>query len=302
MSKDFIDLFAAGMSEALVPVWAEIAPMISDVPFPPENLIFHYTSLDAAIGIIENQELWLSNISFLNDTNELLCARNVLTNLEKLWPELSEIPRFLDLVKITLPAFEMNAVNSPFITSFCENGDLLGQWRGYGNGVSIAFDAENTAISFEGAFLKKVIYDVNTQAHILKRILVTANKYLSSLVGKDDLQEELVNALLLVRAHILNLAIKMKNSAFQEEREWRVVFTRRFGMDASEDPPLMFRQRGRGVVPFIKLRPKSGRLPIRGVTISPSADPSLTLAIRALLDKHKYNDAFVRSSDIPFRD
>ena len=33
--------------------------------------IFHYTGLAAMVGIIEHQELWLSDIEFLNDSEEL---------------------------------------------------------------------------------------------------------------------------------------------------------------------------------------------------------------------------------------
>lgn len=120
-----------------------------------------------------------------------------------------------------------------YVTCFSEKGDLLSQWRGYANdakGISIGFD-KNILQTFDtGGYsfhFKKVIYKVQEQSMYIKN-------YLGELINSYELVEsESLDSLdqsfafflhdLSSRIQALrNDSPQFKNSAFQEEQEWRL--------------------------------------------------------------------------------
>lgn len=44
------------------------------------ELIYHYTDNSGIIGIISNKELWLGDVAFVNDSEELSYARESISN------------------------------------------------------------------------------------------------------------------------------------------------------------------------------------------------------------------------------
>src|SRR5215216_3035907 len=101
-------------------------------------IIYHYTTIPGLIGIVTHCELWASDCQFLNDGSELSYARDIF---------------FAELQKLGTPRIEEEGYVPPgrslqnfrmFITCFCEDGDLLSQWRGYGadQGYALGFDTE----------------------------------------------------------------------------------------------------------------------------------------------------------------
>ena len=110
----------------------------SPVSQPPE-LLFHYTSVEGFIGIITSKTLWASDMLSLNDAAEASYATNLI--FETLTAHHSEIPseavaNLKTQLNYLFPSY------TPFIACFCEQDDLLSQWRGYGNqgeGLAIGF-------------------------------------------------------------------------------------------------------------------------------------------------------------------
>ena len=45
--------------------------------------IYHYTSAEGLMGIVQNKELWFTNIYFLNDNQEVFYTYNLLLDLIK---------------------------------------------------------------------------------------------------------------------------------------------------------------------------------------------------------------------------
>jgi RNA:NAD 2'-phosphotransferase (TPT1/KptA family) len=37
---------------------------------PPPDVLYHYTSMEAAISIVKNTAIWATDISYLNDSSE----------------------------------------------------------------------------------------------------------------------------------------------------------------------------------------------------------------------------------------
>jgi hypothetical protein len=68
-------------SEMTSRFWESSAPLMTpEIPYFDNFIIFYYTNISETINIIENQEIWATNIGFLNDEHELVCAQNVFIN------------------------------------------------------------------------------------------------------------------------------------------------------------------------------------------------------------------------------
>jgi hypothetical protein len=104
--------------------------------------VWHYTSVSAFLEIIKSNELWLSHNSFLNDKKEHAYALNLLRTIAQTEKKYHNIVR-------QLLQFSSNASQAHvFVLSFCESGDLLSQWIGYGQGVSVGFNVAGLEASF----------------------------------------------------------------------------------------------------------------------------------------------------------
>src|SRR5262249_23446401 len=115
-----------------------------DLIFAPGivNVIHHYTDLKGLQGIVENHDLWLTNSRYSNDDEELMHGYRIVR--EVINTELASTPDdlFKDYLRQVLAILESPAPEGVYICCFCQDGDLLSQWRGYGSngtGVSLAF-------------------------------------------------------------------------------------------------------------------------------------------------------------------
>jgi hypothetical protein len=103
--------------------------------------LYHYTSLDALVSIVETKRLRASNIRFLNDESESLRLKeDVVAILRRLATTTAD----KQLVANVLHSIEKTPRQSHFVASLSERGDLLSQWRAYcpsGLGVSIGFSS-----------------------------------------------------------------------------------------------------------------------------------------------------------------
>jgi len=107
-----------------------------ELAFP--EVVYHYTTMDALLNIIDKRQLWATNSRYLNDESEnRLFIEAVQGRLHVC------VPGYADLVGNHLSNVYKRMVDLPFITSFTEIGDSLTHWRSYcpdGNGVSIGFN------------------------------------------------------------------------------------------------------------------------------------------------------------------
>jgi hypothetical protein len=164
----------------------------------PDGPLYHYTSLNGFLGIINSQEIWASNIFYLNDQSELYQAINLFhaeldSRIGPLREELSKLnPRaigpetnpkvvnvsakiqFLETVKSTALTVVENKSIQIYISSFTALEDDLSQWRSYssdGNGFSIGFDFAELKSDF---VLGKCGYDIAQQKQILNLLFHAA--------------------------------------------------------------------------------------------------------------------------------
>ena len=233
-------------------------------------------------------------------------ARDLLDGLVKKGPE--KKARFLRSAKKLLDEALKRA--TPYVVSFCDVGNLLSQWREYGDrgsGFSIGFDLEKLSTLFGGGTsVLKVTYDPEVQRDILS---ATFEEYWNILLRwqhkcrqtfdlpsapegslEDHCRAQLVSLLLTECA-------AFKNPGFKEEKEWRLI---RLGEGSS---PRKFRAGRLGIVTYIELDPPSARkLPIKKLMLGSLADRSAAeRSVERLLEDCGYADIKVEVSTIPLR-
>jgi hypothetical protein len=279
---------------------------------PPPNPLYHYTSTDGLLGILASGELWATNVLYLNDSAELADAITVLDSAL----EDSESWKLHDLVRFMLRSMTGHLREMPldyFVVCFCEEGDLLNQWRAYGSrgaGYSVGFDAG--ALSGVAA-IKKVEYDPTKKKEIITQRVAVVRSILESISGKlqpssDDDYRQLLSFLNRIAANFAPTLASMKHPTFKQEQEWRLVVMQ----SALPDPggqnrlPIRFRNIEGRLVPYVALRltPQTAETvtSISEVRYGPASNPKLTeKALLDLLREHKCLSTKVNGSEVPLR-
>ena len=133
----------------------------------PDIPLYHYTSLGALLGIIENKTIRLTDYRFLNDTSELIFAIDELQKSIDLFsqnPYCSHIVEVLENIKkeevlylpitvgehgenIIIP--EMRNVHY-YVLSLSKKADKLPMWKMYAkNGCCIKFNSQKINAFFD---------------------------------------------------------------------------------------------------------------------------------------------------------
>ncbi len=197
---------------------------------PPE-LLFHYTTIAGAYGILSSDALWMTKIRYLNDTSELEIGittfRELLSGLFQAPGETDEI----ELLEAVSDGLDSYVSSNICVASFCEHGDLLSQWRWYGGeggrGVSIGVASATLRGMARGAInLWKCVYDVEAHRALLLALvdrLLEAYRAEKAQKGRTLSAEEKHYLLERFFLSFLQIAPIIKNPNFAEEREWRLV-------------------------------------------------------------------------------
>lgn len=271
-----------------------------------------------------------TDIRFMNDSTELVFgARVVNDRLTKASADLTLDPALRSAFAAAAAAFNPERVfDWPFrcfAACFCEDGDLLSQWRGYAGGVG------GFSIGFPHEVLKQFSYGIHVMAagnmHDLPvpATLVQVSYGEEEAGNRADQMVEAVTRAFRAGALLLDLDRRptlftglaafraiagMKHSAFQEEREWRLVTVTESGRQVRT------RSRPSGMTPYTdvvvnaRLSGEHGPdyvsdAPLAKVVVGPTASPAAQiLAVRDLLTSRGmwgFRDVPVVSSTAPFR-
>lgn len=286
------------------------------------ELLYHYTTAEGLLGIVSSKSLWASDAEFLSDARELQYGRQELRDklLEKAdaidrkaepWKEheyramvIERAAHFMDGQR---RANSGNSLPTVFVTCFCEDGDLLSQWRGYANpgGFSLGFRSSSmTEITPEDSNSEPDPYGWKppleldpsgpVQVEYGRRAI---DKMLAAVVPQvppniDDGPAapfgEQIAADLLIPA-----LASVKDPAFQEEREWRLIAKGRFQHGSFRTSPV-------GFVPYVHLAfPPSA---VAEVIVGPGRESEPRIAaVERLLLRHGMREVKVSESKAPFR-
>lgn len=296
---------------------------------------YHYTDLNGFFNILQNRELWVSNVNYLNDRQEMQDGITACVGVIQETLSQEEDSRRRDFLYHLLSRIEKGesdgswAVSQAdvFAMSFCAGSDLLTQWREYGvrGGIAIGFDIDrlqnqcrlakvpNCRPQEAGPFqasdldipvLQKVIYDTRVKTEIIQRILTFGFELLAH---NDDpaafhkICSEFSDVL-------LRYVPLFKNQSFFSEQEMRYVYTR--SAASGRDRSIHFRPRNGLILPFMKFRllDREGQpldtLPILHIIVGPCPQQKdLADSIKYYLRNNGNPDLVycVRRSTIPYR-
>lgn len=265
---------------------------MEDIPLP--KILYHYTTQEGLLGILNQKALWATKIHFLNDSSELTSplkdAKDILSKLEK-----EKSGKEHDLILMMLDDIDSWESVNICVCSFSQEGDRLSQWRAYGapgSAYSIGFDPQE--LSEKAA----------THLFVLRKC-----KYFTPVEQKEFIADFITNTITNGMSgdrigdfigKFLNLVSTIKNKGFEEEVEWRLVS---YQPVMSSDKNFNFRPGKSMIIPYYSLPINLSC--ITEIIIGPSPHPELVKdAVGGLI--HKYNLKLLKNwkinlSAIPYR-
>lgn len=220
------------------------------------KLVYHYCDNYKMANILSGKTLRMSDITKSNDYEEVkMFFPGILDAIEDEYRK-DEFPlQYMDRTNrdalgklldweydILRYEFDRGGVTN-FVVCFCEEGDVLSQWRGYadnGKGCSLGFsvkELEDYCNTYKG-ILRFEQVDYKTVKEINVTIVEEALKVLNELRGLRNwivenlpsLHEEKIDKMFRYYFHqmissVLMSSLKYKNETFKEEQEWRLFFS-----------------------------------------------------------------------------
>ena len=336
MSDKIYNYFNVDELNEIFPTFESIIPKIEysrkNATIP--KVLYHYTCIDAFISIMQNRNFWISNIRYMNDSQEFINGKTIFKNViqRRLQKESPKVTKFL-LKLLNLCENDTSngflKINSKdiFSLSFCTDGDILTQWQCYGNeGISIGFYNDFSSIdriTFMDEnqyneeikeippnemkphdelifFVRKVIYNDEEKKQIFNQIIDVGIKSIEKFNGTiEDLCIDEISDVLFYYFAI------MKDEHFSHEQEIRFLhFTEK------DDQKIHFRKKGKIILPYLKqkilnanCRPHD-KFPVSDIVIAPgSCQEFVAESVKYFLAKSGYEYLVdkVRTSKITYR-
>jgi len=252
------------------------------------GLLYHYTTPAGLLGILQNQHIWATEASFLNDLYEIQYGLDMTKEVINTYLKNKDTYK-QQFCELSLNYLEhMNSKEEEiYITSFCETSDLLSQWKGYtnfGEGYAVGLNLENMIDSnsdeeFGHISIKKVIYNKKMQSKMVKSKIKFMVLQSQKLIAQDlPNTENIMKASAKSLAYYLNAQSKrFKSSAFSEEKEWRAIY---INNDFANEQRIKNKLRmvDSILTPYIELHlykknsAKNRILPIKEIIIGPKVD------------------------------
>lgn len=265
------------------------------------DLLWHYTNLSGLMGIIASQELWATDIRYLNDSTEFAYGRDqvlqVLREKEQIVKKSEPLVELAEMLEDTL---KKRTVHN-YVVCFSEHRDALSLWRGYGHqGYALGFDRKEIESRFQPRILSdlrqphltKLAYDQEEQVALIRTAIEEYR------LTQKSTPEEVAG----LGIHLYALIGELKHPAFKDECEVRLTFQRSDGVAAD----VRFRESALGPTPFISLpllqpgHPEA--TPIRQVLVGPTPHPDEALeGVKQLLSLRGLINVNVEGSTVPLR-
>jgi hypothetical protein len=273
-----------------------------------EQLVWHYTDADGLLGMIKHRQAWATHFKFLNDFKEGWFLGEPLTDFLENDEKLTASQRsFIEVMLgpyLGQPFTKMTNVPDGNHFLFCgsTSGDELTLWRNYAkDAISFAVGLDPqvplgvippkgdiASTNHEVYAWQKVEYHSSTTS-----LPAAYGSGLRSAVCQENMGDQLVD----VSDQLTRLCSTVKTSAFEDERESRIVCV------ANDTRLWRFRVGRYGLTPYVALGASDSwgvfstgddPLPIRAIRLSSNATSSDHLALNALLENHGFRgDAVV---------
>lgn len=285
------------------------------------DVLYHYCPAQTFHSIIQSRVIWLSSLTLSNDSMEgKLVAKTIERIAEKEGLDHDAVERLKRVLSFSEGMFDG--------LGFClsEDGDILSQWRGY------AADASGVAIGFSKPYLRslaalarendtpgfslaQVEYSLLGHETQIEPTYSKMKKFLEEGAFKpvfrtllDNRTEEEIKAeqtkidqasrdILLTTLELLPKLFFLKTSAFEEEREWRLVSI--LVRDQADD--CLYRSTADRIIPYRKYElARTDIAPIVDVVLGPKHQTPPNLVVDFL--KHNgFGEVRVRNSKATYR-
>jgi hypothetical protein len=289
---------------------------------PPDEL-FHYTSAESFLAIIESQCMLATERSFLNDPEEFEWGMQLAERRVDAGCRQEYFAEFIEQTRTALREKRFDDLRL-FVLSFSANPDLLSQWRAYasnGEGFSVGFDG--TVLRDRGGFgehtlrgidldempreyvycfhLLPVIYDEQEQTDTLVTFMNAAHRFWTTCTDSaDPIYQQLFR--LQFQHRIKEILISFKHPAFREEAEWRLVATVH-----KNSEQINYRCGRYGITPYVRLNLSRRedlpglRLPMTTIFAGPNSPAKRNARGLKMLCESKGVDARLKQSGIKYR-
>ncbi|TVQ14627.1 MAG: DUF2971 domain-containing protein [Balneolaceae bacterium] len=206
----------------------------SHIKESPPTHVYHYTSPGGLIGILKSKHIWATNIRFLNDFKELEEASDVASKvLNKMYKQ-KEYSKEKKLLNKMLKNIHI-AASRHYVCSFSEDPDSLSQWRAYsphtgGYALGIPSSQLTNLATETGWYFIKCIYNESEKETIIREVIDSfilefrnQRKNRSYLIIEKNLDTFETKIALEFQSFLAQIGGIIKNKAFEEEREWRLI-------------------------------------------------------------------------------
>lgn len=269
---------------------------------PAPEVLYHYTAADGLLGILGNSSIYATSVRSLNDRSEFtLALRNANAYLEEV-ENTSKNAVHAGLARRWRNGFGGSRPANTYVTSFSTKGDVLSQWRAYGKGVggyAIGFDS--SVLKATAFHLLKCQYNVDAHAALMADVIEEHLKHYDHLVRQGASPADASADCELSLATVLAvLAPTLKDPAFEEEHEWRLVSTR----IRPRNEEVRFRKGDSMIVPYVEVPLGLSATPtgVRRIVVGPTPNVRASMAtVRMLLEHHGFDGAKVARSKAPYR-
>ncbi|MGZ8173110.1 MAG: DUF2971 domain-containing protein [Methylobacter sp.] len=278
----------------------------------PPSKLFHYTDVSGLLGIFDNQRLWATHTLYLNDATEISYAYGLVEEIYRDLIDQSKLDinhplrKYHDFLhRLSYNTMRPKPNPDVYVVCFCKEGDLLSQWRGYGNngaGYAIGFDTKRLVNQNDAFEIRKAIYSVKKQKQILNEILQVVTDSLKELTGHPDYS----NVDLLFENHakifeneVVKYAKFFKHEGFKAEEEWRLIYSPRKDDDSNQ---VKFRSGRFGLTPYQEIGlPDGEKLPVVSVRVGPTVQPELGIKALHMKADDIYPGFETFKSDVPLQ-
>jgi hypothetical protein len=262
--------------------------------------LYHYTSVEALKGIVDDGVLHATHAFYMSDASEIRygvgriqerCAHRAPTD---------ELPR--ELLEATDKWLrELLFLPQPICTAcFSQKADDLNQWRSYtprSGGMCLAFDAPQlfARARDQGWEWSNCKYEQLDQAKWADEALDALAR---GKIGRSDKGRPFIADTLEGITNVLQIACRLKDPAFREEQEWRLISP----LVSAEE--IHYRVQGPMLIPFARFDlgdiHKNGV--IREIIVGPTAHRELSFnSVMGYVMSNLKSNVKVWTSHVPYR-